>query len=169
MSALRWWTLRWQRCGCGSGERFGRCCGARPQHIALVPDDWHTTHVGRTADGRGVFITTPFDPLGTGIDYVARYLFDADGGCIDATIEALGVRGADDARDAAPVIARLWAELGAVEPEPIAVRPFKVHRFGMAFGLIAQPPEDVDDCWSVNAMPGDYLAFMPPWEGDYDT
>ena len=33
-----------------------------PETIAIDPDDYHAEHVGRTADGRQFFLTTPFEP-----------------------------------------------------------------------------------------------------------
>jgi hypothetical protein len=33
-----------------------------PKTIAINPDDYHARHVGRTADGRQFFLTTPFEP-----------------------------------------------------------------------------------------------------------
>ena len=48
--------------------------------------------------------------------------------------------------------------------------PFRVERFGVEFGFIAQPPEGPGEDWSVIVEPGDYMCFWPPWtSGDYDT
>jgi hypothetical protein len=40
---------------------------------------------------------------------------------------------------------------------------------GVNFGLVTQAPEDEDEEWNVIAEPGNYMAFYPPWDGDYDT
>jgi hypothetical protein len=45
-----------------------------------------------------------------------------------------------------------------------------VERFGTTFGLVLRQPEDEDDPWAVEVMPGNYMAFFEPWDsGDYDT
>ena len=38
--------------------------GGPPALIAIDHDDYHAEHVGRTADGRQFFLTTPFEPGG---------------------------------------------------------------------------------------------------------
>ena len=51
----------------------------------------------------------------------------------------------------------------------INIAPFSHEAYGTTFGLIAQPPEEEDEDWTVIAEPGNYMAFYPPWDGDYDT
>jgi hypothetical protein len=52
----------------------------------------------------------------------------------------------------------------------IEVKPFAVERLGRRFGLIPREPEEDDDPWAVEMMPGNYMAFFEPWDsGDYDT
>jgi hypothetical protein len=61
-------------------------------------------------------------------------------------------------------------ELGKVSFERIEVAPFSIDRFGIKFGLILREPEDEDDVWAVELLPGNYMAFFEPWDsGDYDT
>ena len=60
-----------------------------PDTIAIDPDDYHAEHVGRTADGRQFFLTTPFDPaIGgrAGSEFVALYLFDATGKLLETRL-----------------------------------------------------------------------------------
>jgi hypothetical protein len=60
-------------------------------------------------------------------------------------------------------------DLGVTKFCNIKVSPF-VHEWnGVSFGLVTQAPEDEDEEWNVIAEPGDYMAFYPPWDGDYDT
>jgi hypothetical protein len=145
-----------------------------PVRIAIDHDDHHAEHVGRVADGRQFFLTTPFVPAGVGEsdgqEFVALFLFDRDGRFLEAKIDGLGSR-ADMKPDArrATYDARL-RELGDVTFTRIEVEPFSVERFGTVFGLIPQAPEDEDDQWWVTLEPGDYMAFTAPWDsGEYDT
>lgn len=144
-----------------------------PSRVAIDHDDYHAEHVGRTSDGRQFFLTTPFvAAMGDeGQEFVALYLFDADGRFLEALIDAFGPRDRMDreARRAA-YDARL-AQLGKVTFARIEVEPFAIDRFGTTFGLVPRPPEDEDDdVWWVTVEPGDYMAFTEPWDsGSYDT
>ncbi|WP_433528977.1 hypothetical protein ACQPYA_21960 [Micromonospora sp. CA-263727] len=147
--------------------------GGLPSRIPIDHDDYHAEHVGRTADGRQFFLTTPFEPAmrdeDDGQEFVALYLFDADGRFLEARIDAFGPRARmDDAARRATYEARL-IELGDVTFTRIEVEPFAVDRFGTTFGLIPREPEGDDDTWWVTVEPGDYMAFSEPWDGDYDT
>jgi hypothetical protein len=52
----------------------------------------------------------------------------------------------------------------------IEVAPFSVKRFGTSFGLIPREPEDDEDAWAVELLPGNCMAFFEPWDsGKYDT
>ncbi|MEV5763990.1 hypothetical protein AB0L34_05365 [Micromonospora sp. NPDC052213] len=145
-----------------------------PRCLAIDHDDYHAEYVGRTADGRQFFLTTPFEPAIRGDDdgqeFVALYLFDSEGRFLEARIDAFGPRARMDrmARRAA-CDARL-KELGEVTFTRIEVEPFAIDRFGTTFGLILREPEDDDDTWWVTVEPGDYMAFTEPWDsGEYDT
>ena len=146
-----------------------------PERIPISHDDYHAKHIGKTPDGRQFFLTTPFCMGGP--DFVALYLFNDDGDLLDARIDRLGsrtnpsLRGNMKQHDAGDeqLLARRLAELGDVSFESIEVKPFAIERYGITFGLIAQEPEAEDEPWSVIAGPGNYMAFFPPWAGDYDT
>lgn len=145
-----------------------------PARIPIAHDDHHASRIGHLKDGRQFFVTTPFVPaLGSdaGREFIAVYLFGADGALIEARIDDLGVR-AEVVEDAAHArLERRMAELGELSFGDIEVQPFSVERFGTSFGLIPQPPDDDDDDghWSLEMHPGNYMAFFDPWEGDYDT
>ena len=144
-----------------------------PERIAIDHDDHYAEHVGRTSDGRQFFLTNPFDPaIGSnpGCEFVALYVFDANGRLLEATIDAFGPRSLvkDSAR--CNLYAERLASLGDVSFERIEVAPFSLTRFGLEFGLIAQPPDEDDEDWSVEMQPGNYMAFYEPWDsGEYDT
>ena len=145
-----------------------------PSRIAIDHDDYHAEHVGRTADGRQFFLTTPFEPAMRGEDdgqeFVAMYVFDADGRFLEARIDAFGPRSRmDRVASRAAYDARL-KELGEVVFTRIEVEPFAIKRFGTTFGLIPREPDEDDDAWWVTLEPGDYMAFHEPWgSGEYDT
>jgi hypothetical protein len=146
-----------------------------PRRIRINHDDYYASLVGKTKDGRQFFITQPFVPGGN--DFVARYLFDKDGAFLNATIHDLGSRDSgvppgnalmDDER-VATLQKEMLEDLGVTKFCNIKVSPF-VHEWnGVSFGLVTQAPEDEDEEWNVIAEPGDYMAFYPPWDGDYDT
>lgn len=144
-----------------------------PDIIAINNDDYHAKHVGRTADGRQFILTTPFQPeIGkeTGNEFVALYLFDADGNLLEAKIDEFGPRAALDDDKRRETYERRLEELGDVTFDRIEVAPFSVERFGTTFGLVLREPEDDEDVWAVEMQPGNYMAFFAPWDsGDYDT
>ncbi|WP_433604757.1 hypothetical protein [Prescottella agglutinans] len=157
-----------------------------PTRFVIAHDDYHARFVGRTADGRQFFITTPFTSATydhTSGEFVARYLFDADGALVDATIVALGPR--PDAVALPGNVMQFPAQaealeqlLNAIRPvtfENIEISPFSTTAHGREFGLILQGadpdyPDDDDWHWTVTVEPGDYMAFYSPWDsGEYDT
>lgn len=146
-----------------------------PDVIPIDHDDYHAKHVGHTADGRQFFLTTPFRPAfrgDPGREFIALYLFDDEGHLLDAIIDDVGTRAAIVDAEYDRLYAERLAGLGDVEFGRIEVRPFQLERFGTRFGLIPVPPEDETeegDVWYVSLEPGDFMAFYPPWDGDYDT
>ena len=144
-----------------------------PELIAIEHDDYHAEHVGHTSDGRQFFLTTPFEPaMGDekGGEYVALFLFDVAGNLVVAEVDDFGPRATADESARRSAYERRLAELGDVTFDRIAVKPFAVTKFGRQFGLIPRAPEDDDDPWAVEMMPGNYMAFFEPWDsGQYDT
>jgi hypothetical protein len=144
-----------------------------PQIVAINHDEYHAKHVGWTADGRQFILTTPFEPAiadRKGSEFVALYLFDANGKLLEAKIEDFGPRATLDDQKRREVYERWLQELGDVRLDRIEVAPFAVERFGSTFGLVLRRPEEEDDPWAVEMQPGNYMAFFEPWEsGDYDT
>lgn len=138
-----------------------------PAFIALDPDDAYAKYVGNTADGRCFFLTKPYVPAPPGKpehDYLALYLFDEDGGLLEARIEDLGLRTQVDVNQARALRAAMLASLGMYTPGRIFIVPFRVERFGVEFGLIAHPPKRPTDEWHVTVEPGHYMTFSPPWD-----
>jgi hypothetical protein len=145
-----------------------------PTRIAIDHDDHHAAHVGTLADGRQFFATTPFVPAvgGPGREFIAVYLFNRDGGLLEARIDDLGPRSSVDRKHAEAVFNQRISELGRLAYGRIEVAPFEVNRYGERFGLIPRPPERPaeDDSWWVELLPGNYMAFHEPWDsGEYDT
>lgn len=145
-----------------------------PSHVAIDRDDHHARYVGQLPDGRQFFLTTPFvaavEGQELGAEFVAVYLFDTDGKFLSADIESFGPRaGVDEAGRQAAVEKRLRL-LGDATFTRISVRPFSTMHDGIRFGLIASAMEDDPGEWTVELLPGNYMAFFEPWDsGDYDT
>jgi hypothetical protein len=129
--------------------------------------------VGRTADGRQFFLTTPFVAASQrhpGGEFVALYLFDRTGILVEAKIDDFGPRATLDKDARRKLYEARLKELGPIEFGRIEVAPFAVERFGTVFGLVPREPEEPDDVWAVEVMPGNYMAFFEPWDsGIYDT
>ena len=146
-----------------------------PKRIRIKPDDYEANNIGKIGDGRQFFLTCPFVPgnsKSAGAEYVACYIFDAAGELISAQIDALGVRGTGTAEKRVLIVEKRLKALGKTRRQAIKVVPFSINKYGTEFGLIARPPEDpsdAEDHWWVEAQPGNYMAFYPPWDGDYDT
>lgn len=145
-----------------------------PARIRIAHDDRHASRIGRLDDGRQFFVTTPFVPaLGAyaGREFIAVYVFDADGALLEARVDDLGVRSSVDAAAAHALLEKRVGALGVLSYCDVEVQPFSIQRFGTTFGLIPRPPDEDDENgpWSVEMHPGNYMAFFEPWEGDYDT
>ena len=158
-----------------------------PASLVIPHDDFECRHVGTTVSNQRFFITTPFVPAlhpVEGREFVACYLFDDKGQFEKALIEDVGDRAsiagtsalpgnrAPDNAVTAEIIDRFLQDIGPVEYRDIRVSPFQVERFGVTFGLIpeADDLDDGDDPYlAVIVQPGDYIAFIPPWDGQYDT
>lgn len=145
--------------------------GASLPLIRINHDDYLAQHIGKLSDGRQFFLTEPFIPAGDtpGREFLALFLFDSTGQFQEARIEDLGVRGQFEINDALAMRARWLDELGRKEFCRIEVRPFAVTRFGTTFGLITSELEDGEAPGMVTLEPGSFMAFFPPYEGDYDT
>ncbi|MHB0914768.1 MAG: hypothetical protein ACYC5A_04915 [Thermoleophilia bacterium] len=146
---------------------------SRPQKIAIDHDDYHAEHVGRTKDGSQFFLTTPFEPAingKEGCEYIALFKFDNDGNLMEHAIDTMGPRGSYDEEERKEKYLSRLNELGEVEYCRIEVKPFSVKYNGVDFGLITREPEDEEDVWAVELLPGNYMAFFEPWDsGEYDT
>jgi hypothetical protein len=144
-----------------------------PDLVAINHDDYHAKHVGHAEDGRQFFLTAPFEPPhgdDKGGEYVALFIFDGEGNLVDAKIDDFGPRANVDEAARRRRYEQRLAELGKIVFDRIEVRPFAIERFGRQFGLIPREPEEEDDPWAVEMMPGNYMAFFEPWDsGDYDT
>jgi|APEBP8051072210_1049370.scaffolds.fasta_scaffold05591_3 hypothetical protein len=144
-----------------------------PKLIAIDHDDYHAEFIGKAADGRQFFLTTPFEPaIGgkAGEEFVALYLFDKKGVLVETKIETFGPRDSMDENARQEFHKKLLSEIGPVKYQRIKVAPFSVEKFGTTFGLVPRTPEDDEDEWAIEAQPGNYMAFFEPWDsGEYDT
>ncbi len=145
----------------------------KPELIAIEHDDYHAEHIGRTKDDFQFFLTTPFEPkLGSseGCEYLALFKFDLAGNLVDSEIEAFGSRENYDEDKRKSRYLEMLRSLGEIQYQRIEVKPFSVNYNGTDIGLIVREPEDEDDVWAVELLPGNYMAFFEPWDsGEYDT
>lgn len=146
-----------------------------PELVTIDHDDYHAEHVGNAA-GCQFFLTTPFDwdrTKDSRREFVALYLFDFDGNLLEAKIDEFDCEGPEPQKARRDCYNKRLSDLGKVIFGRIAVKPFAVEKFGTAFGLIPLPPqedEDEVDGWTVELLPGNYMAFNAPWDqGGYDT
>jgi len=135
-----------------------------PNRIRIVPDDYHTPMACRSENGTQFFVTNPFVPGSR--EFSAIYLWDSFGDFVEASIVDLGTRQNCDANASKEHFLLEVKRLRPFHIAPIEVAPFCVEAFGVEFGLIYSCYKNSE--W-VNLMPGDYVAFTPPWTGDYDT
>ena len=144
-----------------------------PTLIALDHDDYYASHVGHMKNGWQVFVTAPFVPAfgdEIGREFLAVYLFDANGKLLEARIDDLGPRSELDRDQARRTLERRLAELGPLNHGRIVMQPFAIERFGTTFGLVPRAPEEEEDGWWAELQPGNYTAFHEPWDsGEYDT
>lgn len=149
-----------------------------PAKFRIARDDYHARYVGRTKSGRQFFVTTPFvfEPRGEGRNFVATFLFDQDGHLVADRIDEVGPRGdsgyppgnideglVDETRRAHV------AALDVAEFCDVEVAPFEIKRFGLSFGLIPRRDDEGEEDGWIEMLPGNYMAFHEPWDGDYDT
>ena len=128
-----------------------------PKLIAINHDDYHAKHIGVLPNGQQFFLTTPFARVlndSPGCEYVALFLFNAQGDLLDAKIESLGARKDLEEEYARSVYNELLKSLGDVTYQRIEVASFSVEHDGMQVGLILREPEDEDDVWAVELLPG---------------
>ena len=145
-----------------------------PEVIPIIHDEYHTQHIGKTADGKQFILATPFVPaMGNelGCEFIVLYLFDANGKLVGEQIENLGPRSELNQEEAQKKYDSMLHSLGEVNFCDIQISPFRIEKYGVVFGLLPTDPEfaeDEDDL-SLEFHPGNYMAFYPPWDGEYDT
>ena len=144
-----------------------------PEVIAINHDDYHAQHVGFTKDGFQFFLTTPFEPEidgGDGGEYIALFKFDKKGNLVSHNIESFGPRNTVDYDMVSKTYDSILESLGEIEFCRIEVKPFSVTFNNVQFGLVVREPEDEEDIYAVELLPGNYMAFFEPWDsGEYDT
>lgn len=149
-----------------------------PRFVRINHDDYHARYVGKTAGGDQFFLTFPFASSidgQPGGNWIALYVFDEFGLLKEAQVHSEQEQGLATRTAVQQFAAAELARLGKVKFGDIKVAPFVVEKFGRPFGLVfdaGDPGEDEDSdepYITVTVEPGNYMAFNPPWEGDYDT
>ena len=137
-----------------------------PTRFTIQPDDYHARFVGTTGDGLRFFITTPYEAptsIDPGTEFVAMFLWNADGSFHSVDIDSFGPRETIHEMDRQDALERLFARTGEAVIEPISVEPFAVQSHGTTFGFV---PFASGDVASVTLQPGDYMTYTSPWDGE---
>ncbi len=170
-----------------------------PEKLVVPHDDYHCKYVGKMTNGQQFFLTTPFtyaEDLAKAQEFVALYLFNADGDLIDHKINNLGNRaslvGEQNAKilpgnvmEETPVVQtminNLLKTLGKISFENILIKPFVIEKFDLTFGIVPENYDDHlygddgfyddmdDEEMTMIVEPGNYMAFVYPFDGEYDT
>ena len=138
-----------------------------PQTFPIIHDDYHADRIGRLPDGTQFFVTTPFRPAcgdDAGAEYLAVFLFEANGDFREARIDDFGSRSTMDKDVALTRLGERMSELVGAKFCDIEIAPFSVDYEGTQFGFIPQ-----DETGGIELHPGNSMAFFEPWDGYYDT
>lgn len=143
-----------------------------PKVIRINRDDHYARHVGKTKGDDQFFLTFPFAPELNGVpggNYIALYVFDRAGALKETKIfKSLPTASAEDT-----FVQELLDGLEGHKLCDIKIAPFAVQEFGRTFGLVFNAGDEEDGSQGadaqVTAEPGNYMAFHPPWNGEYDT
>lgn len=145
----------------------------KPGKIRLITDDYHLEGLGKRLDGTYFLVSSQLKydhHANATTDYICKFCFNSDGDLIEQKIVKLGIRGEFEHEDGVKMFAKLTPAEGTYEDADIRIKPFSVSFEGVEFGFITRTPEDEEDVWAVEFMPGNTMAFFEPWEsGEYDT
>jgi hypothetical protein len=134
-----------------------------PEIVFIEHDDYHAQDIGHAANGLQFF----FPPIFSNVEFVVLFLFNQSGDLVESKIEDLGPRDSYDKEHARAVKAEWLSQLEPLEYGDIQVKPFAVEHNGTMMGLI---PTKYPDCWVVEVLPGNVMAFSEPWDsGVYET
>ena len=145
-----------------------------PQVLPIMrEEDYHTHFIGRTKEGAQFFgYQTYVFPDGipetdwkkSRKEYVVLYLFDKKGNYLKTNHWYAGTSDQTSDEQTQSKLQEMVNELGEVEYQDIAVKPFQTEIDGIEFGLI--PDEETQ---SIELQPSSTIAFFKPWDGEYDT
>ncbi|GAO41404.1 hypothetical protein [Flavihumibacter petaseus] len=138
-------------------------------------ENYHTHHLGRTADGRQffgyvthVYSILPKDVSGDPDDYRNEYailhLFDQDGNHLETKHWLGGTTKQVTDRMMFAHLAGMVEALGEIHYGNIIVRLFETEIDGVTFGLIPETQFGF-----IELQPNSTIAFAAPWDGSYDT
>lgn len=145
----------------------------KPTKIRLVTDEYHLEGLGKLSDDTYFLMSSQLHRdwhAETTTDYICKFLFNSNGDLIDHKIVKIGIRGKYKDADGVKEYVKLAPAKGTYEDADISIKPFSVLFDGIEFGFILRTPEDEEEIWAVEFMPGNTMAFFEPWDsGVYDT
>ena len=140
-----------------------------PERIVVIPDTHHARWVGITNDGRQFFATHPYVPAQQPKlprTFVAIYFWNVDGSFDEALIEEFGEDVSGSESQLEKFVARELGPISDLNLTMIKVSPFQITKYGVKFGFIYVEHDGAE--W-IEVLPGNNVAFTPPWDGNYDT
>ncbi len=157
----------------GSTKKFIPNEDNKPKKVRLITDNYHLEGLGQLNNGTFFLVKSQqiIDHITMQVtDYICKFSFDNNGDLIDQAIVKVGVRGQLAHEDGVKIYTSLHPVKGTYKAADFFVKPFSVECDGVEFGLIVRTPDDEEDLWCVEFMPGNNMAFFEPWDsGDYDT
>jgi hypothetical protein len=82
-----------------------------------------------------------------------------------AKIDDLGPRESIDPEQADSLYELFLNRLNSPTFCDIEIQPFQIEKHGVTFGLIPNDEKNI----SFKFQPGNYMTFLPPWNGQYEN
>jgi len=146
---------------------------ARPEALRICSDDYYLNKFGKTKDGMLVWIGSQLSHdhnVGKTTDYVFKFSFDCDGNLVSSDIRTVGLRTTTNHKVGIELMTEMIDSTSTLSPADAMIKVFTVVHEDVTFGLIPIAPESQDEEWCIQFMPGDTMAFYPPFNsGAYDT
>lgn len=148
-------------------------CSLHTEAILMTTDDYHLKHFGKADDGLILWMGSQlkYDKKDQDTtDYIFKFLFDTSGELVSSDIQTVGARKVIKPEIFSNRLNALISANAILGPASAMIKTFTVIHEGIEFGLIPRVPEDDEDVWAVEFMPGNTMAFFEPFDsGDYDT
>ena len=144
-----------------------------PEAVLMCTDEYHLEHFGKAEDGSILWMGSQlkYDPeVQETTDYIFKFSFNTSGELVSSDIQTVGVRNSIKREVFLEKMTALISGNAIIAPASAMIKTFIVVHEGVEFGLIVRVPEDAEDVWAIEFMPGNTMAFFEPFDsGFYDT